>query len=418
MRLFVLLVIAVGACADAGSPGTNAGLVTVFDSTTDTISARVDGQAPVRSLRTVEIVMRIAPSIDDTSLFSDISDFEIDAANRVWVYDFQGRRMFLFDSAGTLVRRIGRQGQGPGEFQQGNGLVALADTGVAILDAQNARVSIFAANGDFRTSFPVPPGFNTLNGLISDRSRALYLRRPVTEPREGEILGRMGLVRLKPDGAFGDSLLPPHLPVPRDIYIAHSPDGSGTSSRTSQYAPNYYWDWHPDGYFVVAHGGKYEIVIARTGMKPVVIRRTAPPVMLLPEQRSDEKELITYNMRRTQPGWAWSGPDIVGEKAPLGGITIARDGNIWARVATPSELIPEAERVPQKEKAAPVQRWRAPTIYEVYSPDGRFLGRIPMPQRTTMMQADGDYFWGVTRDDDDLPSIVRFRIVPSFRERE
>jgi hypothetical protein len=390
--------------------------VTVIDSTADTVITRVDGQVPVSALRTVEIVMRIAPSIDDTSRFSAVTDFEIDAANRVWVYDFQGRRMFLFDSAGRLVRRIGRHGQGPGEFQHGNGLVALADTGVAILDSQNARVSFFASNGDFRTSFTVPSGFNTNNGLISDRSYTLYLRRPVTPPREGEILGRMGLVRLRPDGAFGDSLFPPDLPVPRDTYIAHSPDGSGTSSTTSQYAPNYFWDWHPDGYFVAGHGGEYEIVIARTGTKPIVIRRSAPPVTLSSEQRADEKERITFNMRRTQPGWTWNGPDIADAKAPLAGITVARDGNIWARVATPFELIPEAELAPQRDKAAPVQRWRAPTIYEVYSSDGRFLGRIPMPQRTTMLQADGEYFWGTTRDDDDLPSVVRFRVVPPFRQ--
>jgi hypothetical protein len=404
------------ACSDATERGGSSGLVTVIDSTADTVITRVDGQVPVSALRTVEIVMRIAPSIDDTSLFSAVTDFEIDAANRVWVYDFQGRRMFLFDSAGRLVRRIGRHGQGPGEFQQGNGLVALADTGVAILDSQNARVSFFASNGDFRTSFTVPSGFNTNNGFISDRSYTLYLRRPVTPPREGEILGRMGLVRLRPDGAFGDSLFPPDLPVPRDTYIAHSPDGSGTSSTTSQYAPNYFWDWHPDGYFVAGHGGEYEIVIARTGTKPIVIRRSAPPVTLSSEQRADEKERITFNMRRTQPGWTWNGPDIPNAKAPLAGITVARDGNIWARVATPSELIPEAELAPQRDKAAPVQRWRAPTIYEVYSSDGRFLGRIPMPQRTTMLQADGEYFWGTTRDDDDLPSVVRFRVVPSFRQ--
>jgi hypothetical protein len=417
MRPFLILLAAAAfaSCTDSGSPGSGSGLATAFDSTSDTITALVEGQVPVSALRTVEIVMRIAPSIDDTSLFTEVSDFEIDAARRIWVYDFQARRMFLFDSAGTLVSRIGRQGQGPGEFQQGNGLVARADTGIAILDSQNARVSFFAASGDFRTSFPVPSGFNTNNGLISDRSHTLYLRRPVTPPREGEILGRMGLVRLNADGSFGDSLLPPDLPVPRDVYIAHSPDGSGTSSTTSQYAPNYFWDWHPDGYFVAGHGGKYEIVIARTGRKPIVIRRTATPVTLTPDQRSDEKERITFNMRRTQPGWSWVGPDIPDAKAPLGGLIVARDGNIWARVATPSELIPADQLPPRGEHDAPVNRWRAPVTYEVFAPDGRFLGRIPMPQRTTMTQADGDYFWGVTRDDDDLPSIVRFRIVPPFQ---
>jgi hypothetical protein len=405
------------ACSDRASVA-RSGLVTVFDSTTDTITARVDGQVPVSSLRSLEIVMRIAPSVDDTSLFSDVYDFEVDAANRVWVYDFQGRRLFLFDSAGTLVRRIGRSGQGPGEFQQGNGTVALADTGVAMLDSRNARVSFFAANGDFRTSFPVPSGFSTNNGLISDNSHTLFLRRPVTPQREGEILGRMGLVRLKPDGTFGDSLLPPDLPVPRDTYIAISQDGSSRSSTSSSYAPNYFWDWHPDGFFVAAHGGNYEIVLARSDAKPIVIRRTAQPVSLLPDERKEEQDAITWNMRRTQPAWSWVGPDIPATKAPLIGITIARDGNIWARVSIPSEQIPREELEPQTEKGPPVRHYRSRATYEVFAPDGRFLGRVPMPPRTTMVQANGDYVWCITRDDNDVPSIVRFRIVPSLRKEK
>jgi hypothetical protein len=405
------------ACTAGGdSPGGNAGLVTVFDSTADTVAARVDGQVPVSALRSMTIAMRIAPAMDDTSLFTEVSDFEVDAANRIWIYDFQGRRMFLFDSAGTLVRRSGRQGSGPGEFSSGNGLVALPDTGIAMLDAQNARLSFFAANGDFRTSFPVPSGFSTSNGLMTDRSHSLYLRRPVTPPREGEILGRMGLVRLEADGAFGDSLEPPDLPVQRDVYLAVSPDGNGRSSTSSSYAPNYFWDWHPDGYFVAGHGGRYEIVIERRGSRPVVIRRTATPVPLLPDERAEEKERITWSMRRTQPGWTWNGPEIPENKAPLTGITVARDGNIWARVATPSELIPTDELPPQREKGPPVRHYRWPTVYEVFSPEGRFLGRVPMPPRTTMIQADGDRFWGVSRDTDDLPSVVRYRLNVPFRQ--
>ena len=304
--------IAIGWSGDDASPGAAAGLATVFDSTADTIVARVEGQVPISALRSMTIVMRIAPAMDDTSLFTEVADFEVDAANRVWVYDYQGRRLFLFDSAGALVRRVGRQGAGPGEFSSGNGMVALPDTGIALLDAQNARISFFAANGDFRTSVPVPSGFSTSNGLMTDRSRALYLRRPVTPARQGEILGRMGLVRLGADGAFGDSLAPPDLPVPRDVYLAVSPDGSGRSSTSSSYSPNYFWDWHPDGYFVAGDGGRYEIVVERGGANPVVIRRTAPPVALLPDERSEEKERITWSMRQTQPGWTWPGPDIAG----------------------------------------------------------------------------------------------------------
>lgn len=416
-RLVALLLIAAVSLACRNGESTAvaaAGLQTVFDSTGDTIVARVDGDVSPAAIRNLTEVMRIAPSIDDTSLFTEVSDFEVDATYRIWLYDFQGRRIFLFDSTGALVRRIGRQGSGPGEFAQGNGTVELADTGIAMLDSRNARVSFFTSSGDFRTSWPVPAGFSTNNGLISDRSHTLYLRRPVTPPREGEILGRIGLVRLNDGGAFGDSLEPPDLPVPRDTYVAVSPDGNGRSSTSSQFAPNFYWDWHPDGYFVAGHGGQYEIVIAKPAGKPVIVRRAPSPVPIASEERSDEKERITFSMRQTQPGWTWNGPEIPEAKAPLAGLTISRDGNIWARVAMPSERIPDAELPQRRENAPPPRRFRSPAEYEVFAPSGQFLGRVAMPPRTTFIQANGESVWGIARDADDLPAVVRFRLMVPF----
>ena len=407
-----LLIFSIVACSSGeNSPGGTAGLVTVFDSTADTITARVDGQVPTAALRSMTLVMQIAPSVDDTSLFAEIGEVEVDRANRIWLFDYRSNQLFLFDNTGTLVRRIGRQGQGPGEFASGGGLVTLPDTGAAIWDSRNARISFFTSAGDFRTSWPTPAGFSTSNALYIDKAGTLYLRRPVTPPREGEILGRMGLVPLKDGGAFADSLLPVDLPVTRDTYVAVSPDGSGRSSTGSSFAPNYHWDWHPDGYFVAGHGGRYELIIERRGAKPIVVRRTAAPVPILPEERDEEKEAITWNMRRTQPNWSWTGGALPETKAPLTGITITRDGNIWARVAVPSERIPEAKLPPQREKGAPVRHFRnTPAIYEVFAPNGRFLGRVPMPPRTTLFQADGDYFWGITRNEDDLPAIVRMKL--------
>ena len=419
-RRLLRVVVAIGfalplACVGRDKSATGAaGLATVFDSTADTIVARVDGAVPVSALRSMDVVMRIAPAMDDTSLFTAIGEVAVDAANRIWLFDYQANRLFLFDSTGALVRRIGRQGAGPGEFSSGDGLVSRPDTGAAVWDPRNARISFFTATGDFRTSWSSPTGYFTSHGLVTDRSHTLFLKRPVTAPREDEILGREGLVRLKDGGAFGDSLAPVDLPVDRDMYNAVSPDGRSRSSTPSRYAPYYYWDWHPDGFFVAAHGGKYEIVFERRGAKPVVIRRTAPPVAILPDERSEEKEWILWNMRLTQPGWTWKGPEIPETKAPLTGLMIARDGNIWARVASVSERIPQDELAPQREKGPPVRHYRSPPVYEVFAPTGRFLGRVPLPPRTTLIQADGDFVWGIMRDANDLPSIVRFRLSTPF----
>lgn len=417
-RLFIIAVaVASAACGDAGASGgaSAAGLETAFDSTADSIFARVEGDVPAPALRRLVAEVRIAPTLDDTSLFSDVFEFEVDAANRFWVYDRPANRVFLFGADGALIRRIGRQGAGPGEFAQGNGMIALPDTGIAVWDSRNARISFFDAAGDFRASWITPSGFSTSNGLYTDRARAFYLKRPVTPPREHEILGRMGLVRLRDDGSLGDSLVPPDIPVKLETYLAVSKDGNGRSSTSTAFAPRFFWDWHPDGYFIAAHGGHYEIVVGRKAGKAITIRRTLPPVSVLDEERSDEQERITWNMRQTDPGWTWSGAPVPQAKAPLTALFVSRDGRIWAQVATPSERIPDEELEPRREKGPPVRRFRAPTVYEVFADDGRFLGRIPFPARTTLVQADGDYVWAITRDEDDLPAVVRYRVEPGLR---
>jgi hypothetical protein len=394
-----------------------AGLATRFDSTADTVYARVEGAVPAPAARRLIEELRIAPEADDTSLFTEVSEFDVDPAGRFLVYDRPTNTALLFGAAGGLERRIGRQGAGPGEFNSSNGMVALGDTGWALWDSRNARVSRFTSAGDFRSSSITPAQFFTVNGLITDRSGTLYLKRPVTEPREGEILGRMGLVRLRPDGSLGDSLAPPDLPVQRDVYIAERNEkgNQSRSSSSARYAPAYHWAWHPEGYFVVAHGGNYQIIAARPGATPRAIVRTMPGVPVSEEERAEEHESLLYNMRQTDPSWSWRGPQLPETKAPLMGLFVARDGRLWARVALPSERIPDAELVPSRDPKRPVNHFRTPVAYEVFGADGTFLGRVIFPPRTTLMEADGNLVWALGRDENDLPALLRFRIDPALQ---
>ena len=97
------------------------------------------------------------------------------------------------------------------------------------------------------------------------------------------------------------------------------------------------------------------------------------------------------------------------------GLFVARDGRIWARIAVPSERIPEAELDLPREKDAPVRHFRTPVVYEMFGPDGRFLGRVGLPRRSRLMEAEGDVVWCLLRDENDLPAVVRFRIEPGLR---
>jgi hypothetical protein len=128
--------------------------------------------------------------------------------------------------------------------------------------------------------------------------------------------------------------------------------------------------------------------------------------------------MLVANMRNTDPSWTWRGQPVPSEKAPLMSLFVSRDGRIWARVAVPSELIPEDERAIPRVPNQPVRRWRTPVVWEVFSADGAFVGRIAFPPRTTLMEADGNAVWALVRDSLDLPGAARFRIDPPLGGRE
>lgn len=401
-------------CAAGEGRGTAdpSGLATMIDSTADTVFARVSGAVPEAAIRHLVVEVAIAPDADDTSLFTDVSEFDVDRDGRFWVFDRPSNVLLVFGAEGGLVLRTGRQGAGPGEYNSNNGMVVLGDSGVALWDARNGRLAFLDREGGWLRSWAIPTGFNTSNGLLTDRSGQLFLRRPVTPPREGEILGRMGLVRLLEGGAFGDSLAPPDLPVQREVYVARA-EGN-TSSTNARHAPNFHWAWHPDGYFVAVHGGQGVVVLERPGAKPLVIVRQAPLVSIEPDERRQEQASITWSMRQTEPGWTWRGPDLPEQKAPIAGVFAARDGRLWVRVAAPSEPIPPAELPIPRDSLQPVVAWRTPVVYEVYAPTGRFLGRVALPPRTTLMEAEGSTVWALARNADDLPAVTRFRIEPAL----
>ncbi len=411
----LMLLGTLAACAsDSNVAAGSAGLATEFDSTTspDTVIARTAGAVPPDAVRHTVEVMRIAPAADDTSLFGETSEFDVTPDGHLFVYDRSADAIFLFDSTGALTRRIGRKGSGPGEFDGNSGMAALPDGRLAQWDPGNARLSFLRPDGTFETSWVVTSGFFTSNGVYADGAGVVYLRLPVTERREGDILGRFGLVQLGADGAWVDSLVPPDLPIERILYVSRRE--GGTSATGPRHAPRLFWDLHPDGYFVTAAGDRFVIESSRPG-RAVRIVRDAAPVPVPEDERAWDQERVTFQMRTMDPSWTFRGPAIPDAKPPIGDLTVTRDGRIWVRVATPSERIPEDELEPQRPNRPPRAIYRDRPAYEVFADDGRFLGRVDLALTATLVEADGNTVWTLERDADGLPVVVRSRVEPAFR---
>lgn len=84
------------------------------------------------------------------SLFTITQHHVIDSEGQHWIAD--NSSIQVFDANGNWIRRVGREGEGPGEFDDAFPLAALPGGGVLAFDRSQARASDFTADGRLGTT--------------------------------------------------------------------------------------------------------------------------------------------------------------------------------------------------------------------------------------------------------------------------
>jgi hypothetical protein len=171
----------------------------------------------------------------------------------------------------------------------------------------------------------------------------------------------------------------------------------------------------------MSEGDGYRIDLTN-GTATLRIERDAVGVPVADGERDEQRALAERAMLIDDPAWRWNGPPIPAVKPLITRLQSGADARLWVRVSAPGERIPDAERdapgASQPDQPPPIVRtWREPVWYDVFETDGRFLGRIVMPPRSTWLGARGDLVWGVTRDEDDVPFLTQWRISPTWSPR-
>lgn len=104
----------------------------------------------------------VGDSAGEGMLFGHPSSVTVDRRGRVVIADMWGSTpQVLVFAAGRFHRRIGRPGDGPGEFRMPRVLLSAADS-VAVLDPALRRASWFGAEGQVVRTRPFPPSRNAL----------------------------------------------------------------------------------------------------------------------------------------------------------------------------------------------------------------------------------------------------------------
>jgi hypothetical protein len=396
-------------CAASALRAQRGGLNTEFIQRGDTTVARVNGAVPAAAVKRLVEVLRIQPTDDDTAMYSVMYDFIVDRQRRAWAYDSQDNAVYLFDAHGSLLRRIGRKGGGPGEFQGNDGMAFLRDGRFAQLDLRNGRISFFSANGDFLTSWPVP-ATNFFGGMsiVIDTTDAIRLR---WRGKWGDNLRAALLVHLREGGGgfAADTVAMPPTPIRNETFIV------GRVGFGIPFQPFFSVGWHWSGGIVTANGKTGVITINQPGGRVVRVERNAPTVRVTRGERDQAEANLTRSAKQENAAWNGKLPTIPDVKPVFGSMFTARDGRIWVQVAGAAEAVPIAERLkPRAGRPAPVMNWRSATVWEVYERNGTFLGRIPFSKNGVPTHAFGNEVWVRETTPDGFAAIVRYRVEPGL----
>ncbi len=100
----------------------------------------------------------------DHFIFGEITDLKVTPQGTVVVVDRQTQDVRLFDSRGLFLQRLGRPGQGPGEFRAPHSLLVTPDSEIWVADMQR-RITVFKPSTDgyrLARTLPVEIGIRSM----------------------------------------------------------------------------------------------------------------------------------------------------------------------------------------------------------------------------------------------------------------
>jgi hypothetical protein len=332
--------------------------------------------------------LTIGDQLDDTlPLLSDIAALEVDTAGRIFVLDRQLNALLIFDHEGRLFKRVGREGEGPGEFRGPNGLGWDGAGRLWVVEGQGNRNSLFNRDGGFLETRPRTTGFYgyVWDGRFLDSGVMIELIFHQSDTYSQPMLARYDSVR-----GLVDSVALPYTMGGDNFFKFEYKDGYSVTGIPFYPAP-----WHaidPRGFVWTGNSERYELTqLNLQGDTIRIIRKDQPPVPVPQAERDSAIDAL----KKMAQGAPFDEGRIPQVKPMLERVLVSDSGYIWVITTDQSPT---------------------GTAFDVFDPEGRYLGRVTTPlhigpyrPKSPLLLRRGK-MWGVVVDDDDVPSVVRWGI--------
>lgn len=377
----------------------------------------------------VELVeeLRLDPNVED---FSVVNRLSVGTQRQIVVAQPQDRQLRLYDSSGTRIAVVGREGggSGPGEFRSLGTMGWIADT-LWVFDISQRRVTYIASTGDvLRTA--VLPAAAARGAPVQGEARKVGSFGPSAISADGGMLGE-GRIETQDDsrlgGAWPERVL---LYVPPAQAGDPAPPATEPSVRSARVVarPPAYED--PRWFMEVAGFGRY-IPFAATPL--VAYASDGSRFAYLTTEMADETG-GTFTLTVFDA----TGDTTVSRSHPYRGIAVpqhVRDSVLDAFIPPEGRPREGPADLPQRFQA--IAREKMPPIYPpvmamvlglddsiwltmrdtadarralILDGEGEPIGTFPLPPRATIRQATSTHVWMTQTDEDGLATVLRYRV--------
>lgn len=324
--------------------------------------------------------------------FADLRDFVALRNGHVWALDFKDQNIRRYDGNGKFLSVIAHKGSGPGEFANANGMVVAIDGSVWVNDPMNARISIFSADGKYLRQISRSTGgygyrwdgwFDRRAGVLLERAIGGELPVWLRYDQQGKALSSVSYKSCSAATTAGD-------------YIRAETPGQGAT--TSQYPFAGGGGLAPDGNGGIWCAAPTSTRIARlaVGTADTIARTTLeiPRVAVGAVERAAAVTRIEKMIARYKTN-NFDKSKIPNSKPGVDALNVDDDGRLWVHHTS-------------------VFQQQASTL-DVFDAKGTHLARVVLPARQNAslpVRAKGNLLWVAVIDEDDVPSIVQYRIRP------
>ncbi|HKK62575.1 MAG TPA: 6-bladed beta-propeller [Bacteroidales bacterium] len=333
-------------------------------------------------------------------LFADISDLVSGASGTVFVADSPAGDAVvrMFDSEGSFVKYVGRQGRGPGEYNDIGGIATFPDGRLTIWDRGNQRINLYDPNGEYIESFFANSGLSYSYKVFEvDHDGNFYVKNMFIdrENPQNNTNPPSAWFKYSPEGELLDTV---HVPRNESNFpqgfVIFTPAGGGYPFNTRIIE-----NFSPSGYVITAINNRYEINLHKKEGTVIIEHEYSPLTVTTEEEEQWEgfKRGFTsagYNIESTIPN----------EKPPFKEILTDSQGRIWVWRYAKSQAV-DGGIFPEK-----VKIWEPP-VFDVFNPDGSFYGNVSLPMGAVFLEAKGDKVWAVLTDEDQVEYVVRYKLV-------